>query len=238
MSGHSKWATIKRAKGANDAKRGAVFTKLGNQIAIAARSGSDPATNASLAMIIEKARAANMPSANIQRSIDRVKDKSAATLEEVTYEAYAPGGVGVIIEATTDNRNRTFPEIKNTLSKFGGTIAEPGSVSFQFDLRGMIRVKGDSEEVLLKVLESDAEDATQSDTETLVYTSPKQLAQVREQLVQAGLQLEEAGLEYVPKNLIPLDSSERQEKLLKLLEALDEIDDIVNVSSNAEFKEV
>ena len=117
MSGHSKWSTIKREKGAKDAKRGAVFTKLGNQIAIAARGGVDPAMNASLAMAIEKARAANMPKDNIQRSIDRVADKSAAQLEEVAYEGYGPGGAGIIIETATDNRNRTLPEVKTALIK-------------------------------------------------------------------------------------------------------------------------
>jgi YebC/PmpR family DNA-binding regulatory protein len=131
MSGHSKWATIKRQKGLNDAKRGAVFTKLGNQIAIAARGGTDPTLNSNLAMVIEKAKAANMPVANIERAIKRVADKSASQLEEVVYEAYGPGGVGIIIEAATDNRNRTFPEIKTILSKNGGNIAEPGSVAFQ-----------------------------------------------------------------------------------------------------------
>src|SRR5690606_34278886 len=123
MSGHSKWSTIKREKGAKDAKRGAIFTKLGNQIAIAARSGIDPTMNSALAMAIEKAKQANMPAANIQRAIDRIADKNAAVLEETAYEAMGPGGVGIIIETATDNKNRTFPEVKNALTKNGGRIA-------------------------------------------------------------------------------------------------------------------
>ena len=117
MSGHSKWSTIKRAKGLKDAKRGAVFTRVGNLIAIAARSGTDPAMNSALAMAIEKAKEVNMPAANIQRAIDRASDKNAAALEEIVYEAMGPGGIAIVIEAATDNRNRTFPELKNMISK-------------------------------------------------------------------------------------------------------------------------
>ena len=142
MAGHSKWAKIKRDKGANDAKRGAIFTKLGNQIAIAARGGVDPTLNSALALAIEKAKAANMPGANIQRAIDRVADKNAAALEEITYEGYGPGGVGIIIETATDNRNRTLPEVKTALVKNGGRIADAGSVAFQFTRKGVITVDG------------------------------------------------------------------------------------------------
>src|SRR5438105_2412888 len=117
MSGHSKWATIKRQKGVNDARRGAIFTKIGNQIAIAARGGTDPAMNPTLAMAIEKAKAANMPMANIQRAIDRVKDKNAAQLEEIVYEGYGPGSIAILIEAATDNKNRTYPEVRHAFSK-------------------------------------------------------------------------------------------------------------------------
>src|SRR5690606_5051476 len=127
MSGHSKWSTIKREKGAKDAKRGAVFTKIGNQIAIAARGGTDPVMNSALAMAIEKAKQANMPATNIQRAIDRIADKNAAQLEEATYEGMGPGGVGIIIETATDNKNRTLPEVKDALTKNGGRIADAGS---------------------------------------------------------------------------------------------------------------
>ena len=140
MSGHSKWSTIKREKGAKDAKRGAIFTKIGNQIAIAARSGIDPNMNSSLALAIEKAKQANMPVANIQRAIDRVSDKNAAALEEATYEAMGPGGIGIIIEVATDNKNRTFPDVRTALTKNGGRIADAGSVMFQFTRTGVITV--------------------------------------------------------------------------------------------------
>ena len=124
MSGHSKWSTIKREKGAKDAKRGAVFTKIGNQIAIAARSGVDPAMNSTLALAIEKAKQANMPAANIQRAIDRVADKNAAALEEATYEAYGPGGIGILIETATDNKNRTYPDVRTALVELSGKISD------------------------------------------------------------------------------------------------------------------
>lgn len=234
MSGHSKWSTIKRQKGAADAKRGAVFTKIGNQIAIAARSGTDPTTNSALAMVIEKAKAANMPNANIQRSIDRVKDKSAAQLEEISYEGYGPGGVGLIIEAATDNKNRTFPEIKNALTKNGGRIAEPGSVAFQFDRKGVITVEGSGEDVLLQVLDAGAEDAIEDEGVIIVYTAAKDLASVRNNLASSGLNIKDAGLEYVPKNTVELDP-EKIEKTLKLLNLIDDLDDVVSVSSNAEI---
>jgi YebC/PmpR family DNA-binding regulatory protein len=152
MSGHSKWSTIKREKGAKDAKRGAVFTKIGNQIAIAARAGIDPTMNSALALAIEKAKQANMPAANIQRAIDRVADKNAAQLEEATYEGMGPGGVGIIIEVATDNKNRTFPDVKTALTKNGGRIADAGSVMFQFTRKGVITVAATGEEVLLSVL--------------------------------------------------------------------------------------
>jgi YebC/PmpR family DNA-binding regulatory protein len=140
VSGHSKWSTIKRQKGAKDAARGAVFTKLGNAIAIAARGGTDPDMNFSLRLTIDRAKAANMPLANIQRSIDRAKDKASAQLQEVMYEGYGPGGTAILVECATDNINRTYPEVKLAFSKHGGNIAEKGAVAFQFDHKGMIRV--------------------------------------------------------------------------------------------------
>src|ERR1700754_760037 len=152
MSGHSKWSTIKREKGAKDAARGAVFTKLGSMIAIAARSGTDPDTNFSLRLAVDKAKAANMPSANIQRSIDRVKDKNAAQLQEILYEGYGPGGVAILVEVATDNINRTYPLVKLAFSKHGGNIAEKGAVVFQFDHKGAIRVKATGDELLLTAI--------------------------------------------------------------------------------------
>lgn len=235
MSGHSKWSKIKRDKGANDAKRGAIFTKLGNQIAIAARSGIDPDMNPTLAMAIEKARQSNMPKDNIQRSIDRVADKSAAVLEEVTYEAMGPQGTGIIIETATDNRNRTFPEVKTALVKNGGRIADAGSVMFQFTRKGVIVIKETGEDILLTILESGANDATEDEDTTIIYTDQKELMNVRAKLVEAGLTVEDASLQYVPNISVEVAEQDAIDKVMKVLDALDDLDDVVNVSTNAEF---
>ena len=235
MSGHSKWSKIKRDKGANDAKRGAVFTKIGNQIAIAARSGVDPVMNSALALAIEKAKAANMPMANIQRAIDRVSDKNAAVLEEVTYEGYGPGGVGIIVEAATDNKNRTYPEVRTALTKNGGTMADAGSVMFQFARKGVIRVAASGEEALLTVLDAGAEDAAEEDSELVVYTEAKELAKVRTAIAGTGLKIVDAELQYVPQNLVPVDDDTVAQKIFKVLDALDDLDDVVNVHTNADI---
>lgn len=235
MSGHSKWSTIKREKGAKDAKRGAIFTRIGNQIAIAARSGTDPVMNSALAMAIEKAKQANMPAANIQRAIDRVADKNAAVLEEATYEAMGPGGVGIIIETATDNKNRTFPEVKNVLTKNGGRIADAGSVTFQFTRKGVINVAATGEDALLTVLDAGAEDAVEEEGEMVVYTDQKDLAKVRTAIIDAGLTVTGAELQYVPNNMIVIDEKEQAEKVLKVLDALDDLDDVTGVHTNADI---
>ncbi len=235
MSGHSKWATTHRQKAIVDAKRGAIFTKLGNQIAIAARAGTDLATNSALAMAIEKAKAANMPNANIQRAIDRVNDKNAATLEEITYEGYGPGGVGIIIETATDNRNRTLPEVKLALTKNGGSIADAGSVMFQFDRKGVIRVAATGEEALLQVLDAGAEDALEEGGGLTVYTDMKDLMKVRATLTEAGIKVEDAEVQYVAKNTVPVDDVETARKVMKVLNALDDLDDVSNVHTNADI---
>lgn len=235
MSGHSKWSTIKREKGAKDAKRGAIFTRIGNQIAIAARSGTDPTMNSALALAIEKAKQANMPNANIQRAIDRVNDKNAAVLEEITYEAMGPGGVAIIIETATDNKNRTFPEVRNALNKNGGRIADPGSVMFQFDRKGVVRVGATGEDALLAVLDAGAEDAVEEDGEIIVYTDPKDLAKVRQAIADGGLEIKDAELQYVAKNMLEVADTETAEKVLKVLDALDDLDDVVNVHTNADI---
>jgi len=235
MSGHSKWSTIKREKGAKDAKRGAVFTKIGNQIAIAARGGIDPTMNSALALAIEKAKQANMPVANIQRAIDRVADKNAAALEEATYEAYGPGGIGIIIETATDNKNRTYPEVRSALTKNGGNMAEPGSVAFQFTRKGVIRVAASGEDALLTVLDAGAEDAVEEDGELIVYTDQKDLAKVRTAIIEASLEVKEAELQYVPNAQIEIDDAEVARKVLKVLDALDDLDDVVNVHTNADI---
>lgn len=235
MSGHSKWSTIKREKGAKDAKRGAIFTRLGNQIAIAARGGTDATMNSTLALAIEKAKAANMPGANIQRAIDRVNDKNAAVLEEITYEGYGPGGIGIVIEVATDNKNRTYPDVRTALTKNGGTIADPGSVTFQFTRKGVIEVAETGEDALLAILDAGADDAVEEDGLTVVYTGQKDLASVREQLSKAGLTVKDAGLKYIPNNLVPVTDVETARKVIKVLDALDDLDDVVDVHTNADI---
>lgn len=232
MSGHSKWATTKRQKAVVDAKRGALFTKIGNQIAIAARGGTDPSMNPSLAMVLEKARLANMPKVNIERAIARVADKSAATLIEEVYEAYGPGGIGIIIEVATDNKNRTMPEVRNVLTKNGGRMADPGSVMFQFQRKGVIFIKNTGEEALMTALEVGALDAEEETDGITVYTEAGDLAKIREALKVAGLNVEEAELQYVANNSVP--TGENADKVEKLLEALDDLDDVVAVHTNAE----
>jgi YebC/PmpR family DNA-binding regulatory protein len=239
VAGHSKWAQIKRQKGVNDAKRGALFTKLGNQIAIAARGGTDPAQNSSLAMAIERAKAANMPMSNIERSIQRVKDKSAAQLEEVTYEGYGPGGVAVLVEGATDNKNRTLPEVRHAFSKNGGRMADTGSVAFQFSKKGMIRVKGIGEEVQLQAIEAGAEDVFEEleNSETVIYTAPNELAKVRDALKAGGVGIVDAELTYTPNNNVEIDDPETARKVVNLMDALEDLNDVTNTHTNFEIKE-
>lgn len=232
MSGHSKWSTIKRQKGANDAKRGAIFTKLGNQIAIAARGGTDPASNSTLALAIERAKAANMPINNIERAIQRVADKSAAQLEEVMYEGYGPGGVAILVECATDNKNRTYPEVRTVFAKTGGNIADQGSVAFQFSHKGVIRVKASGDDALLTALDAGAEDAVEEDGEIIVYTAQNELAKVRENLKQAGLDVVDAELQYAPNNTIEITEAETARKVIRLMDALDDLDDVTNTYTN------
>ena len=233
MSGHSKWATTKRQKAVVDAKRGALFTKIGNQIAIAARGGTDPAMNPSLAMVLEKARRANMPKANIERAIARASDKSSVALIEELYEAYGPGGVGIIIEVATDNKNRTLPAVRHTLDKNGGRMADSGSVMFQFSRKGVIEISEKGEEALMTVLEAGVEDATEEDEGITVYTEPSDLMKVKESLASSGLTITSAEVQYVPTSYVPIEG-DNAEKLEKLLNAVDDLDDVTNVYTNAE----
>ncbi len=237
MSGHSKWSTIKREKGAKDAARGAVFTKIGNLIAMSARSGADPDTNFALRLAIDKAKAANMPSANIQRAIDRVKDKSAAQLTEVLYEGYGPGGVAILAECATDNINRTYPQVRLAFSKHGGNIAEKGSVVFQFDHKGMIRVNGTGDDLMMQAIEAGAEDVQEEDGESVIYTDAKELAKVRDTLKEAGLEITEAELTYVPNTTVEVSDGATAGKIMRLMDALDAIDEVSNTHVNFEIPE-
>ena len=237
MSGHSKWSTIKRQKGVKDAARGAVFTKLGNAVAIAARGGTDPDMNFSLRLAIDRAKAANMPAANIQRSIDRAKDKDAAQLHEILYEGYGPGGVAILAECATDNINRTYPDVKLAFSKHGGNIAEKGAVAFQFDHKGMIRVKTAGDDVLLQALEAGAEDVQEEDGESIIYTGPKDLAKVRDALAAGGLQVTEAELTYVPNTTVEVTDAKTAGKIMRLMDALEDLDDVTATHVNFDIPE-
>lgn len=237
MSGHSKWSTIKRQKGAKDAARGAAFTKLGNAIALAARGGTDADTNFSLRLAIDKAKAANMPLANIQRAIDRVSDKSAAQLQEVIYEGYGPGGVAILVECATDNINRTYPEVRLAFSKHGGNIAEKGAVAFQFDHKGMIHVMGGGDDLLLTALDAGAEDVQEEGAESVIYTESKQLAKVRDALQAANVEIVEAELTYVPNNTVEINDAVTAGKIMRLMDALDDQDDVTATHVNFDIPE-
>lgn len=237
MSGHSKWSTIKRQKAVTDAKRGAVFTKLGNQIAIAARGGTDPSTNSTLAMVVEKAKAANMPLGNIERAIQRVADKNAAVLQEALYEGYGPDGVAILVEVATDNINRTYPEVRLAFSKHGGNIAEKGAVAFLFEHKGMIRARGTGDELMLQALDAGADDVQEEGGESIIYTDSKALAQVRDNLRSAGVEVTEAELTYVPNSTIEITDKDTAGKIMRLMDALDDIDDVTATHVNFDIAE-
>lgn len=238
MSGHSKWAKIHRGKAIEDAKRGAVFTKHGNNIAVAARAGADPDTNFSLRLAIDKAKAANMPAANIQRAIDRGSGKLGGDqIQEVMYEGYGPAGTAILVECATDNINRTYPDVRLAFSKHGGNIAEKGAVAFQFEHKGMIIVEGTGEDLLLEVLDAGAEDAVEEDGEMTVYTDPKQLAQVRDALKAKGIKITEAELTYIPKNTIEITDAATAGKISRLMDALEGLDDVSNTHVNFDIPE-
>lgn len=233
MSGHSKWSTIKRQKGAKDAARSALFTKLGNAVAIAAQGGADPDMNFALRLAVDKAKAANMPNANIQRSIDRGSGKlGGAQIQEVMYEGYGPGGVAILVECATDNLNRTYPEVRLAFSKHGGNIAEKGAVAFQFDRRGMIRVKGKGDELLMQALDAGAEDVQEEGDESVIYTDPKELAKVRDTLNAQNIKILEAELTFVPNNTLAVTDEATAGKIMRLMDALDDIDDVTNTHVN------
>lgn len=238
MAGHSKWAKIHRGKAIEDAKRGAIFTRLGNAIAVAAKNGADPDMNFSLRLAIDKAKAANMPASNIQRAIDRGSGKlGGEQIQEVMYEGYGPGGVAILVECATDNINRTYPDVRLAFSKHGGNIAEKGSVAFQFDRKGVITVKGGGEDLLLQALDAGADDVEEDDGETTIYTDPKKLAEVRDLLKQHGVEIVEAGLSFVPQNTIEVTDASTAGKIERLMDALDNLDDVTDTHVNFDIPE-
>jgi YebC/PmpR family DNA-binding regulatory protein len=239
MSGHSKWSTIKRQKEVNDQAKGKVFTKLGQAISIAVKTGggADPDANAKLRVAVDAARAANMPKDNIERAIN--KAKGGDVLDEVTYEGFGHGGVGIIIEAATDNRNRTSQEIKNILEKGGGNLGGPGSVLFGFEPKGLIVVKrqksvsGDDQ--MLALIDSGAEDVEETDDAFEVYTCVEMLSTIREQLAAIGQTIESVELIKRPTTKIPVTDSHEAERLMHLLTTLEDHNDVQKVFTNGEF---
>ncbi len=234
MSGHSKWATIKRKKGALDAKRGALFTKMVKLIEVAARGGADPTMNFKLKLAIQKARSANVPSATIDKAIKKGsgQDKEASKLEEVTYEGLAPGNVAVVIQALTDNKNRTVSELRNIFNKAGGSFGSP--VSWQFDHRGILQVEkvpAKTEELEMAIIDAGAQDFSDAGDTVEVYTEPKLLDQVKNQLESAGFKVTSSALGLVPKNKTVITDPNLAKRVLNFLDALDDYDDVTEVAS-------
>jgi YebC/PmpR family DNA-binding regulatory protein len=236
MAGHSKWAGIKHKKAIVDARRGKLFTKLARAITVAAKEGGgDPEGNPSLQLAIQKAKDASMPKDNIERAIAKGTGEGgdADALETVIYEGYGPGGVAMLVEAVTDNRNRTGAEMRHAFSKHGGNLGEPGSVAYLFDKRGLIIVDAErySEDDLLPAVEAGAEDIAVDDDVFEVLTEPSDLTAVRAALDEAGIAIEQAEITQRPKTLVPLDE-EGAKKVLKLVETLEDNDDVDNVHAN------
>jgi YebC/PmpR family DNA-binding regulatory protein len=246
MSGHSKWSTIKRKKGANDAARGKVFTRLAREIQIAARGGADPAANFALRIAVDRARAENMPKENIDRAIRRGAglEKDAAEIEEVSYEGYGPHGVALIVQCLTDNRNRTISDVRRAFTRANGSLGEPGSVAWQFTESGYVVInlfdeegepkKLDPEEIFMVALEAGAEDVVIGDDVVEVYTERTDLAQMSQALNDAGFAPDESKLILKPNTTLSLEGEEAT-SVLNLIEALEELDDVSNVYHNLEL---
>ncbi len=239
MSGHSKWSTIKRAKGVADTARGKIFTRHAKAIEIAAREGGgDPGGNAALSAALANAKSDNLPKDNIERAIKKgTGELEGQKIEEKIYEGYGPGGVALLITALTDNPNRTMPNIRHILSKNGGKIAESGSVAFQFERKGIITLPVNSEENELAAIEAGADDTESADDLLIVKTAPTKLMEVRKNLLDAGVEIKSAELTFEPTNEIAIDDPETIKKFLNLVEALEEDEDVDQVLSNADLLE-
>ena len=239
MSGHSKWSTIKHGKAVTDARRGKLFTKLTKEVIIAVReSGPNPETNFRLRLAMQKAKDSNMPSTNVERAIKRANgdDSDGARMEEVTYEGYGPGGTAILLQALTDNRNRTVSDVRSTFTKLGGNLAEAGAVSWQFEQKGLIVVEsnGDSEDLTLVAIEAGADDFETIDTSLHAYSLPGELENMRKALTDYGAEVTSTELTMLPINTVPLDDKTAK-KALNLLDQLEELDDTQKVYSNADF---
>ncbi len=243
MSGHSKWHNIQAKKGKADAQRGAVFTKIGREIAIAVREGgANPESNGKLRDVIAKAKANNMPNDNIQRSIKKASGElSNVVYEEIVYEGYAPGGVAVIVDTISDNRNRTASDIRHCFAKYGGNLGTTGSVSFMFDTRGVLVVERtpgmDEDELMMMALDAGAEDVRPDEDVVEILTDPNEFSKVREALEQQGLTFLSAEVQKIPQNTVEVTDPETVERIQKMLDLLEESDDVQNVYHNAELPE-
>jgi YebC/PmpR family DNA-binding regulatory protein len=243
MSGHSKWSSIKHKKGAADAKRGKLFSKLSRAIIVAAREGGpDPAANLALANAVEKARSYSMPKENIERAIARGSgaDADAESFEQVVYEGYGPSGVAVIVEALTDNRNRTAADVRHVFSKHDGTLGGSGAVAWLFERRGVILVeadRADEDELTLAAAEGGAEDVEHDGSSFRVTAAPEDLTAVREAIEQAGIEVESSELTMVPKTTVSLEDENAAKKTLRMIDALEENDDVQEVYSNFDIPE-
>ncbi len=241
MSGHSKWSTIKRQKGVADAQRGQMFTKLSKEIIIAAKAGGgDPSGNTRLRLAIQKAKENNMPADNIQRAIQRaVGGGEGADLAEITYEGYGPNGTAVLVEVATDNRNRTVAEVRNVFARSGGNLGESGSVSWNFDSRGVITVTPngkDANDVALYAIDAGADDVQIGDETIDIYTSPADLEKVKKALEDNGVKVESAESSLVPKTTVALDEKSAV-SMLRLVEKLEALDDVQKVYFNADISD-
>lgn len=240
MSGHSKWSTIKRQKEATDIKRGKAFSKLAKAITIAAREGTDPGTNFKLRLEIEKAKQANMPKENIERAIAKAKGgPGEEQLEEVIYEGFGPGGIAVIAEAVTDNRNRTTAEIKNFFERVGGRLGGPGSVAYQFRPMGLVTVQKGAkpDEQILQIIDFGVEDVEEAVDVLEVYVQSANLSKIKEELEKNGFKVLETELVKQPKNEVKIDSSEKAAKVLKFMNSLQEHEDIQKIYANFDIPE-
>jgi YebC/PmpR family DNA-binding regulatory protein len=241
MSGHSKWATIRRKKGALDAKRGKLFTKLIKELTIAAREGGgDPAGNPRLRLAVDNAKAANMPADNIERAIKKATGElEGTTISELTYEGYGPGGIALLVEVATDNKNRTVAEVRHLFSKHGGNMGESGSVAWMFEKKGIISLPKQNkseDEVMEIVLNAGAEDLHTEDEFFEIQTDVESFEPVRKSLLENNLTLDNASLQWIAKNTVNI-AGENAEKMMKLIEGLEDCDDVQNVFSNADFDE-
>lgn len=243
MSGHSKWHNIQAKKGKTDAARGKIFTKIGREIAIAVREGgANPESNSKLKDIIAKAKANNMPNDNIQRSIKKAAGEgSNATYEEITYEGYAPGGVAIIAQIVTDNRNRTSSDVRHIFDKNGGSLGTPGSVSYMFDNKGVIVIERepgmDEDEIMMTALDAGAEDVKVDDDAFEIITAPNDFSSVREKLESAGFAFLSADKQMIPQNTVAIADPDTLTKVQRLLDMLDDNDDVSEVYHNAELPE-